>query len=84
MLRSVSKKILSFSAIGAFVIALMMLDTSSPSLVSEAQACDESVWTVCMVNCGYACSSGYIGECLPWQCDCWSYCYAYCNQVSGC
>jgi hypothetical protein len=80
------KKALSFSAIAAFAFGLLMLDTGSPSLVSEAQACDQEVFACCMNNCGYGCASCMILECNPChqaQCDCFTYCMNYCNAAAG-
>jgi hypothetical protein len=84
MLKLVVKRVLTFSAVMVFVFALFMLDTDSPSLISEAQACDPQAYDVCEFNCFYACWSNLIGECLPWQCDCGSYCRSYCQAVTGC
>jgi len=85
MLQLIVERGLSFSAVTAFAFALLMLDPQSSSLVSEAQACDPEVLASCHVNCAYACSSGFIQECLPWEsCDCAAYCYAYCQAASGC
>jgi hypothetical protein len=85
MLRLVLTRILSFSAITAFAFALLMLDPASPSLVSEAKACDQEVYYVCYENCGFACIEGSIQECNPWNgCQCEAYCDAVCRSYSGC
>jgi hypothetical protein len=87
MFHLILKRALSFSAIAAFAFGLLMLDTGSPSLVSEAQACDQEVFGYCMNNCAIACSSCFIYECRPCiypeGCDCMTYCMNYCNGVAG-
>jgi hypothetical protein len=85
MLRLILKRILTFSSVTALAFALLMVDTDSPSLISEAQACDPQTYDVCEFNCSVACSWGNISECLPWYgCDCAWWCPEYCRGVSGC
>lgn len=85
MVRLVLKKVLSLSAIVACCFALLMLDTDSPSLVSEAEACDPVLYLVCYQNCGFACVSGLIMECpLGEQPCCEFYCTDVCEDAAGC
>jgi hypothetical protein len=82
MLKLVLKRVLSFSVVTAVASALLLFDPSSPTLMSEAHACDPQVYDVCEFNCFYGCfgSAGGCGE----GCDCLSYCQSYCRGVSGC
>ena len=84
MLKLVAKKILTFSAMVAFGFALLLLDPDSPSLISEAYACDPFLFDQCYQNCGFACYSYAIPHCHPDWCDCPSFCYNYCLIESGC
>ncbi len=88
MLREIFKKTLGFSAIMAVALTLLIVDTESPSFISEAQACDPEVYSWCLWGCALACPSGQIPECPQyWQsgdCDCHTYCPNYCQGISGC
>ena len=88
MLRLVLQRVLTFSALTVFAFALLTIDTKSPSLISEAQACDWPLYQECMVACGTACFNWQIPECLnppppEWPC-CSDYCDSWCRTYSGC
>lgn len=86
MLRQVLKRALSLSAIAAFAFGLLMLDTDSPSLMSEAKACDPVLFAVCYQNCGFACVGGAVQGCQPpyneQNCD--DCCTDICAEAAGC
>jgi hypothetical protein len=88
MLRGIFKKTLGFSAIMAVALTLLIVDTESPSFISEAQACDQELASACYWTCALACVSGYVTECpQPWQngdCNCDVYCPNYCAILAGC
>lgn len=85
MLKLVLKRISTFTAAVVFGFALLMLDTDSPTLISEAHACSQEVYETCMFECGIACISGGIWECDPWNgCSCQGYCHAICAAWAGC
>lgn len=84
MLKLVIKKVSTFSAVMVFGFALLMVDTDSPSLISEAHACDPFAYQECLNYCGFACASYLIQECQPGWCDCYSYCDVLCLDQSGC
>ena len=84
MLRKVLQRVLSFSAIVGFAFAVLMLNPTSPSWVSEAQACEQEVYEACYMNCGFACYSYNVPECWPDTCNCATYCEALCRAYSGC
>ena len=86
MLRLVIRKVSMFSAAVIFAFALLMVDTDSPTLISEAHACDMELYWSCFGSCGFACVGGSIPECNPHQtqCDCEAYCHAVCLDWSGC
>lgn len=87
MLTSVLKRVLSFSAITALAFAILMVDLDSPSLISEAYACDQQLYESCGASCMMACAWGNIPECNPNHgtgCDCAAYCEAVCLDWSGC
>jgi hypothetical protein len=85
MLRLVLQRVASFSAFTVLGFALLMLDPDSPSLMSEAQACDQGVYESCLMNCGFACFSNQLQDCRPdMGCDCYNYCHPLCLQAAGC
>jgi hypothetical protein len=84
MLKLVIKKVSTFSAAVLLGFALLMVDTDSPSLISEAHACDPFLFEQCYLQCGFACSSYLIPNCQPNWCDCQTYCYDECLAQTGC
>jgi hypothetical protein len=86
MLRIVLTRILAFAGVTTFAFALLMVDTESPSLVSEAQACDWNEYQSCMVGCGTACWWGLVAECKWEEPDvcCPTYCDDWCRSYWGC
>jgi hypothetical protein len=80
----VVKRVLTFSLAMTLAFALLMFDPHSPSLVSEAQACDLDVYQACRINCGIACYSWAIYECHPDTCNCEYWCTDYCLGIAGC
>ena len=79
MLKLVVKKILMFSAMATFGVALLLVDTE------EAYAwCDEGVYAQCFQECLFACYNWSIQECHPDWCDCPSSCDNYCWVLLGC
>lgn len=84
MLLLVTKKVLSFSLMVAMGFALLTLDTDSPSLISEAAACDQELFLVCYQNCGFACIGGAVQGCIPEPGICHECCTAICAAAAGC
>jgi len=87
MFRLVLKKVATFSVIGAFAFALLVLDTDSPSLMSEANACDASLFNACMYNCGWSCLVGMNLDCAQSSGNgeyCQDCCVNVCSALSGC
>lgn len=83
MLRLILKKLLSFSAIAALGLALLMLNPRSPSLVSEARAdCYIVYYQTCMGVCYQTCGTPQNPNCPPW--DVYNFCDSSCRAMSGC
>ena len=86
MLKKVLKRVMAFSAATLLGFALLMVDPSSPSMVSEAQACEMDVYGSCRVSCDIACYFGNIPECNPYtspSCNCEQFCAEACNAMAG-
>ena len=76
MLRQVIKKLMALSAFTLFAITLLMLNPSSRSWLSEAQAqppacADPLSWYVCDVYCVGGCGSGPYIDCPPGDAENW-------------
>lgn len=83
ILKQVLKKVLAMSAVSLFAVTLLVLNPRSPSLISEAQACDPGAHEVCFSMCMYFCGWGQgYGECPVWDAENW--CDRECSYYSGC
>lgn len=85
MLRQIVFKTLSFSAITAVALSLLVVNPSSPSGFSEAQGQSCEPYNSCMYSCIPACAAWYcqMGQCPTYD-ECVSICEAeYCGPNPG-
>ena len=83
MLRHIVSKTLSFSAITAAGLSLLVFNPSFRSGFSEAQASSCNEYLTCMGSCMPACAAWYNGyatyeQCVS-ECEAW-----YCGPNPGC
>lgn len=83
MLRQAMKRLLGLSATAFLALGLLMFDPDSPTLISEANACDWENYQMCTYACIVTCGGlAGVPNCNPDIPEEW--CAEYCGGVWGC